>query len=282
MQSKIEEPKSEETALLHNVEPEKLQGIETIAEELGQNLMSLSVTELYTKGIVYVDNPEEPNIYVIWNCCDSILVGGRIEDNLLIPLRDLFSKTLMTLARGFGIPHLNFYSAPVMYERLGNILIGLGSRQVRRSLFQMRSSKDMKSGNCNNDNAPRRITRELLEMELTNTKALEGWIYSFWKDEESFLRNSGGYAVVRKGTILSWCIGVYRSADRIEVGLETVEESRNQGFGMAVSRACINEFLSNGLTVDWHCDSANSPSLSIARKLGFKEILEYSIYQIDT
>ncbi|MBN2252413.1 MAG: GNAT family N-acetyltransferase [Kosmotogaceae bacterium] len=268
--------------MLFKVEPEKFQSLENIAEELGHNLVSLSVIELYTKGAVYVDNPEEPNIYVIWNHCDSVLVGGRIEENMLIPLRDLFSNTLMAQARRSGIPLLNFYSTPVTFERLGSILIALGPRQVRRSLFQMHSSKDLKIGNRNTDDAPRRITSEMLKMGLVNTEALEGWIFSFWKDVESFLRNSGGYAVVRNGTILSWCIGVYRSADRIEVGLETVEESRNQGFGLAVSRACINEFLSNGLTVDWHCDSANSPSLSIAVKLGFKEILEYNIYQIDT
>ncbi|MFA6658022.1 MAG: hypothetical protein WCS38_12060 [Mesotoga sp.] len=79
---------------MHNMEPKKLQGIETIAEELGQNLMSLSVTELYTKGIVYVDNPEEPNIYVIWNCCDSVLVGGGLKIICSFPCAISFLKLL--------------------------------------------------------------------------------------------------------------------------------------------------------------------------------------------
>ncbi|WP_292596771.1 hypothetical protein [Mesotoga sp. UBA6090] len=91
------------------IEPEKFQSLETIDEELGQNLMALSVIELYTRGAVYVDDPEKQNISVIWNFCDSVLVGGMVEENSLIPLRDLFSKTLMVLARESGIPLLNFY-----------------------------------------------------------------------------------------------------------------------------------------------------------------------------
>lgn len=237
IQSKIEEPKLEEIVLLVKIEPEKFQSQETIDEELGQNLMALSVIELYTRGPVYVDDPEKPNISVIWNFCDSVLVGGMIEENSLIPLRDLFSKTLMVLARESGIPLLNFYSTPATFERLGNILITLNPRQVRRSPFQTQSLKDLKTESRNIDNTPRRITSEMLEMGLVNTQLLEGWIYSFWKDVDFFISNSGGYTVVRNGAILSWCIGMYRSADRIEADLETVEGSRNQGFGLAVARA---------------------------------------------
>jgi len=207
MQSKIEEPKLEEIVLLVKIEPEKFQSLETLDEELGLNLMYLSVIELYTRGSVYVDDPEKPNISIIWNCCDSVPVGGMIEENSLISLRDLFSNTLMVLARESGIPLLNFYSTPAAFERLGRILITLNPRQVRRSLFQMRSLKDLKTENRNIDNTPRRITGGMLEMGLTNTKVLEGWIYPFWKDVDSFISKSGGYAVVRNCTILSWCIG---------------------------------------------------------------------------
>ncbi len=102
----------------------------------------------------------------------------------------------MVLARESGIPLLNFYSTPGAFERLGRILITLNPRQVRRSVFQMRSLKDLKTENRNIDNTPRRITGGMLEMGLTNTKVLEGWIYPFWEDVDSFISKSGGYAVV--------------------------------------------------------------------------------------
>ncbi|WP_292596773.1 hypothetical protein [Mesotoga sp. UBA6090] len=56
----------------------------------------------------------------------------------------------------------------------------------------MRSLKDLKTENLNIDKTPLRITGEMLEMGLVNTQVLEGWIYSFWKDVDSFISNSGG------------------------------------------------------------------------------------------
>ncbi len=44
--------------------------------------------------------------------------------------------------------------------------------------------------------------------------------------------------IVRDGVILSWCIGVYRSDDRVEVGFGDGREYEKRGFGLAVSRAC--------------------------------------------
>jgi hypothetical protein len=64
------------------------------------------------------------------------------------------------------------------------------------------------------------------------------------------------------------------------VGLETIKEFRNQGMGLAVSKICVDEFLSSGLVVDWHCDSENFPSLSIATNLGLKEKMDYEVCKI--
>jgi RimJ/RimL family protein N-acetyltransferase len=86
--------------------------------------------------------------------------------------------------------------------------------------------------------------------------------------------------IVRVGVILSWCIGVYRSDDRVEVGLEMVAEYRKRGFGLAVSRAYTNEFLSRGLIIDWLCNYENLPSISIAKDLRFEEKAEDSVYEI--
>lgn len=63
---------------------------------------------------------------------------------------------------------------------------------MSRSLFQTQSLKDLKTESRNIDKTPLRITGEMLEMGLVNTQLLEGWIYSFWKDVDSLISNSGG------------------------------------------------------------------------------------------
>ncbi|MBN2218927.1 MAG: GNAT family N-acetyltransferase [Kosmotogaceae bacterium] len=251
-----------------------------LIKTLPQSLMGLSVIERNTKGMIFVDNQRSPNLIVVWNYCDTVLVGGeseRISENQLS--RFLF-ETFLPLAKERDIPFINFCSSPTVLDKLLAILKTMNPRLVKRRFFQANSMLSNTERHHSIEFTAYRINEELLNPHLDYSNVLRGWVYSFWKDLDSFEKLGGGYALIKGKTIISWCLGVYRFGDRIEVGLETVKEFRNQGLGLAVSKTCVDEFLSSGLVVDWHCDSENYPSLSIAINLGLKEKMDYEVCQI--
>ncbi|PNE20058.1 hypothetical protein V511_10605 [Mesotoga sp. Brook.08.YT.4.2.5.1] len=59
---------------------------------------------------------------VVWNCCDTVLIGGYIVGAADSILLEFFSETLIPEAKARGIPSLNVYSATDFFERLGDLL----------------------------------------------------------------------------------------------------------------------------------------------------------------
>lgn len=274
------DPRKKEFKLHLRSELEMISKDKTLIETLPQSLTGLSVIERNTKGMIFVDNQRSPNLMVVWNCCDTALVGsesGKISENQLS--RFLF-ETFLPLAKERDIPFMNFCSSPTVLDKLLAILKTMNPRLVKRRFFQADSMLSNTERHNSIEFTAFRINEALLNRHLDNSNVLRGWVYSFWKDLDSFEKLGGGYALIKGKTIISWCLGVYRFGDRIEVGLETIKEFRNQGMGLAVSKICVDEFLSSGLVVDWHCDSENFPSLSIATNLGLKEKMDYEVCKI--
>jgi hypothetical protein len=57
----------------------RFQSLDYLFGELAQNLAYLSILHQNTRGAVYTDNPDEPQLAVVWNCCDTVLIGGDMS-----------------------------------------------------------------------------------------------------------------------------------------------------------------------------------------------------------
>lgn len=108
--------------MLFQTEPGRFQSLDYLFGELAQNLAYLSILHQNTRGAVYTDNPDEPQLAVVWNCCDTVLIGGYIVGAADSILLEFFSETLIPEAKARGIPSLNVYSATDFFERLGDLL----------------------------------------------------------------------------------------------------------------------------------------------------------------
>ena len=78
-----------------------------------------------------------------------------------------------------------------------------------------------------------------------------------------------GFAVQRAGNRASVAGLPWKSADFVEIAVDTEEEYRGEGYGLAVVTAAVEWILSRGAVAHYPVMPNNVPSVRIARRLGF-------------
>ncbi|QUL52765.1 GNAT family N-acetyltransferase [Paenibacillus tritici] len=102
----------------------------------------------------------------------------------------------------------------------------------------------------------------------------------FWRNAEHF-RNSGmGYTLLWEGEKASSAFSAYRTADQLEIGIESAAGHRGKGFAFSVCCALIDYCLEHGLEPVWGCRLENKGSYQLAQKLGFKPSLNIPYYRL--
>ncbi|MNO14222.1 GNAT acetyltransferase [compost metagenome] len=120
-----------------------------------------------------------------------------------------------------------------------------------------------------------RITADSIDLSRTLNRA---YYEEYWGSVSSFLKNGIGYCVLYENEVVSECTSIFRSAHYAEIDIETSSGFRGQGLGIGAARAFIDECMVKGITPCWDCDVSNEASIKLARKLGFGDPHEYSIF----
>ncbi|MDK2943713.1 MAG: hypothetical protein PWQ24_428 [Mesotoga sp.] len=130
-------PRKKEIKLYLKSEVKMMSNDKTLIETLSQSLMGLSIIEKNTRGMIFVDNQRSPNLIVVWNYCDTVLVGGESEKISENQLSRFLFETLRPLARERGVSFVNFCSYPTVLHKLLAILKTINPRLVKRRFFQL-------------------------------------------------------------------------------------------------------------------------------------------------
>ncbi|WP_242942304.1 GNAT family N-acetyltransferase [Hathewaya proteolytica] len=97
-----------------------------------------------------------------------------------------------------------------------------------------------------------------------------------WISKDDFLKNGFGFCIVNGNDIVSWCISDYVMGNKCEIGIETDEGYRKNGFATIVVSVCIKYCMENNIDhIWWHCFESNIGSQKTAEKVGFKLCKEY-------
>lgn len=102
----------------------------------------------------------------------------------------------------------------------------------------------------------------------------------FWRDEVQFLAEGMGYTLVSDGEVASLSFAACRTADQLEIGIETAERFRGQGCALAVCSALIDYCLEHHLEPVWACRLDNAGSYHLAQKLGFRPTVMLPYYRL--
>ncbi|MCR6688370.1 GNAT family N-acetyltransferase [Cellulomonas sp.] len=102
----------------------------------------------------------------------------------------------------------------------------------------------------------------------------------FWPDAPAFLEHGGGWVVTSRETVGAIAFTSYRTADEVEIGIETAAAWRRRGLAAAAAAAMIEDLLARGLTPVWSCREDNVASLRLAIALGFRPTLRVPYLRI--
>jgi RimJ/RimL family protein N-acetyltransferase len=254
---------------------------------LNYNLLIDSVLDGNTPGLVYVDQPKEPRLALLWTRQDALILAGipgtSIDSTLRHELNKLLEQTILPDARQRYIPQLSIQWYPSEWDaHLPELLANWRPEKAYRRLYLLKQIGFNFRRGLLPGHSIDRISQQLLKSDLQNRDQVSGWIESFWPTTTVFLERGFGYCVVNRYAITSWCLTVFTSANRFELGVATGEDYRQQGHASLATVACIEHCLQNDLIPEWHCWEDNLPSVKLAEKVGFEQCLSYPAYRFNT
>ena len=94
----------------------------------------------------------------------------------------------------------------------------------------------------------------------------------------NFIANGFGYCILHKGKVVSGCTSIFSSLQFSEIDIATHEDYRGQGLASIIAKTFIDHCIENDIMPRWDCDILNNSSIKLAKKLGFKKPVKYSIF----
>lgn len=256
--------------------------VRPLFEGLGYNLVIDSIIDGNTPAWVYCDRPAAPQTALLWNRQDALLIGGYpgSQETNRAASRRLLEK-IVPDARDRCIPELALFYTPGAWEaEIDTVLSGLEPVRANRRFYTFDAPRIDWRTDLPPGSEMRRIDENLLaDRSLANVEAVAGWVRSFWASVRDFVETGFGFCLLENQAIASWCLSVYASGRRYELGLATVPDYRMRGCATLAAAACLDYCLEWGLAPEWHCWEDNPASISVAEKVGFKNPVTYTVYR---
>lgn len=102
----------------------------------------------------------------------------------------------------------------------------------------------------------------------------------FWDNANDFMENGMGYTLITFGAIAATAYSAFVHDDKLEIGIETVEQYRGKGYAEKTCVKLIDYCLENRLEPVWSCRLENQASFKLAQKLGFEPTLMIPFYRL--
>ncbi|MEN6434735.1 MAG: GNAT family N-acetyltransferase [Anaerolineaceae bacterium] len=240
-----------------------------------QAILPAAILEGYHPGKVYVDQPDEPRVAMIWSTVGYYFLAGQpsaIRDIGI--LQKILTENFIPASKKMGEngfilatsgTEWKEYIPGIMGDRDAKIIF----RQPFR--FQYCIFKESKHWLAS---LPSGFVLKKIDADLLQIITLP----SSWSSIEAFLTNGSGYALVNEGKIISSCFSVFRSGTGIEMDVQTTPEYRGKGYAMITSSAVIEACIQLGLQPNWECFWDNLASIGLAEALGFEKLSPYPVF----
>ncbi|MNZ97016.1 GNAT acetyltransferase [compost metagenome] len=235
-------------------------------------------------GRVYANHPDYPTAALVWAQNEMLFLIGEFEEEFYCEAEELIVNVIKPAALQIGEDYLNLevYSSAEAHsyvsERFRNRL-HRGERvpfAFQKELFLNRYS----SFACS---LPGEYKLAEIDEELISSAepVLTAEILKFWESTESFLQKGIGYCMMRQNEVIGTCISVYVSGNEYEIGIHVYDPwHRGRGLASVMAVAFIYRCLGKGGTPHWTTESFRSDSISVARKVGFKQLPAYTVYYL--
>ena len=252
------------------------------------NLFARSVVEKHVSGSVYVDNENNPKTFhvvhpygmsLLFGDCSNKAFNDAFRDYALntnrvrnkhewmqaFPaawdsvLRDLFAESMITLAgntahAGQGVIELN---TRINFKFNKDAYLAGGRKRSGGDIQVVRTDKK-------------------LYAEMPGSVVPK----YFWNSADDFYDNGIGFSLLYQGKLAATAYASFIHDDKLELGIETVEEFRGKGLGQNACCALIDHCLEHGFEPVWACRLENTGSYKLALKLGFEPVARIPYYRL--
>lgn len=249
------------------------------------NLFARAVVEQKAPGKVFVDNLDNPKtFYVLHSYGMSLLFGDWNNFE--------FNNQFKKYALNYDHIRKNYERMQVFPDEwnntlsnlLGNYLVKCDHNKEEPDVVELSTRINFK---FSYEKYLNRIKRDIGNVEIMRTDAnifnnMPGAVVPkyYWHNNNDFLENGVGFSLLYKEQIAATAFSSWMIDDKLEIGIETVEEFRGKGFAEKVCEAIIDYCIINKYEPVWSCRKENIGSYKLALKLGFEPVMEISYYRL--
>jgi len=236
----------------------------TKANECGE-VYPLSIAEGRQYGEIFADSADKCQSVLFWHHSGFAYICGDAHEGFLEDVYKLMLDENNTNPRRFVLM-LNDERAEAFFRAKDNLVT------EHRYLYEY--AKTQPDANIS---LPEGCEMKTIDGKLLSE--LQGNIVPalFWNNADDFLKEGKGFCVVKGGDAAAWAFSAAISSDEIDIGIETNEHYRHQGFAAAAANLMIRYALNSNKKPVWACHYTNIASQKLAKKLGFEKKSECRI-----
>lgn len=215
-----------------------------------------SILEQKNPGKVLTDNRRNPSFVLIYSPGSYTFLAGSL-DQLALQAVASYLKTLprISLVCPLGWEHRAFFEAA-------------GFTAVER--IQFRRSDEPLPLDSWKESLAAHYSIEKIDHKNFDLCTWRSFMLSLYGNKEQFYGTDKGFCIVDEGRVISESFAL-TGGGKAEIAVVTNENYRGQNLGTIVSAVMLKYCYQHGIEPLWSCDACNPASISIAKKLGFKE-----------
>jgi hypothetical protein len=237
-------------------------------------------------GCIYVNNIESPTAALIWAMNEMFyLVGDSEDEQFNLNLESFILNDIKPKALAIGDLDFNLELYPLLkWEKTVTKYFEVSFYQGQRVPFHFNKESFLKYFHqlpllISDGYELHRIDQRIVNLD--KDKTIQNEILKFWASLEKFFQTGLGYCVLKDNVVIGTCISVFVSDKEYEIGINTYgTEHRGKGLASIMARAFIGECLESGVNPHWSTEDFRGDSISIAKKMGFKELPKYKVFYI--
>ncbi len=249
-----------------------------------------SVLKQHAKGVVYVDNKKLPSSFYIASDYGMSLLFGKSDNSGFN--QQLKEYLLNTHQRRKKDEWLQVYPSQwnkVVAQLCGNKLLSNADNNsaeqlnciVQNTRINFEFDKDrFKRAIANHGRHPEPHAIRTIDKNLY--QQLDGVVVPkhFWQSAEHFAKYGKGFVLIVNNEIASTAYSATVDENSLEIGIETNQAFRGNGYAFTICRKIIEHCLANKLLPVWACKLENTASYLLAQKLGFTVSKELPYYRL--
>ncbi|PFS01991.1 GNAT family N-acetyltransferase [Bacillus thuringiensis] len=235
-----------------------------------------SIINGMNRGIIYVDNPQEPKTALIdVTGISSIFIGDATNKKFIDYLPEFLDNQLKldTYESCGGTWFITVLKDETWEQVLENVIADKEYEVDYELYYQFNpetfSSLKEKYKPVLDNYLIKKINTEVIKNDPDGI--LSEVLEEVWYSIEDFSTHGFGYCVTKDNKVVSACFSCCVHGNKHEISVETYDEKyMNKGLATLVCAAYLVHCKKNGLVPQWSTMETNLESKRLAEKLGFK------------